>query len=113
MASAIGKEFDQRLKWIRKAFPTEGRVTVRTKKVVKCGGAEAQGVTWHLDNGDTIIEIERGPLAPSTDTLLHEWAHVLQHEVEPYHPDPATQHSDRWGKIFSKVYRGFLQAFPS
>lgn len=113
MASAMGREFDNRLRWIRKEFPTKGKVTVRTRKVVKCGGVEVQGAAWHLDNGDTIIEIERGPLAPATDTLLHEWAHVLQSEVEPYNPDPAAQHSPRWGRIFSRIYRAFLNAFPN
>jgi hypothetical protein len=114
MASALGAEFDKRVRWIRKRFPPSAgrRVSVRTEKNPKLSGVEVQGVTYHFDNGDHLIVIERGPLAPATDTLLHEWAHVLQAESEEYSSDPAEQHSPMWGRIFSEIYREFLKAFP-
>lgn len=114
MASALGAEFDARLRWIRKRFaPSAGRhVTVRTKRKVYVEGTAVQGVTYHFDNGDSLVIIERAPLAVATDTLLHEWAHVLQSESERYSADPAEQHSPMWGRIFSEVYREYLKAFP-
>lgn len=112
MPSAIGRDFDERLRWIRKAFPTKGKVTVRTKRLVLMGGVRVQGVAWNLEGKDSIIEIERGPLAVCTDTLIHEWAHVLQHEEQDYSPDPVEQHNELWGQIYARIYRGFLEAYP-
>lgn len=114
MTSALGEVFDQRVRWIRKRFPPSAgrRVSVRTSKRVTINGTEVQGLTCHYDNGDHLIVIERGPVPTATDTLLHEWAHVLQSESEDYSSDPVEQHSPVWGRIFSEIYREFLKEFP-
>lgn len=117
MSSALGGEFDKRLRWIRSKYPPgAGRhIVVRTRPAnkLKVDGQRVQGVAYHWDCGDTLILIERSAsLSVAIDTLLHEYSHALQSESEPYTSDVADQHSPLWGRIFSEIYREYLRAFP-
>jgi hypothetical protein len=101
--------FYQLLRRLRKEFPagTGRKVSVRTVDKFK-----HHGCTWFYPSGKCKVVIRRDKYSMMFDTLIHEWAHVLQADSEPVSDDPVTQHSAVWGRIYSEIYRAMLKETP-
>jgi hypothetical protein len=88
------------LAWLRRNFPADYAVTVRTTPLKK-----HHGYTEY--NGKFQVKINRKQcLALRVETLIHEWAHVLTWFGAETHLD---DHNSEWGLAYARIYRTFLE----
>ena len=87
------------LAWLRREFPAQKPVTVRSVKMHKdmCGEASYDGRVFRI-----LINRDK-PKEVVFETAIHEWAHVLTwfgagHEEE---------HPDEWGLCYAKIYNAY------
>lgn len=108
MASKYGKKFDNVLRELRKSCPVKAPVKVTVKDLKKqklCGSCTA----YVNDNGiisSFLIELDSSmSLSAAIDTLLHEWAHAMDKELNGLPTEP---HRNSWGACYAKTWRAWL-----
>lgn len=108
MASFYGRKFDAVLRKLRQFCPSEHPVKVVTADLRKdklCGSCVAY-ITADGQITRFLIEIARdNSEATAVDTLLHEWAHVLDKEANGL---PSEPHRNSWGEYYAKVWRCYV-----
>lgn len=86
---------------LKSKCPTVLPVSVRRTKLPKGHDGICQVKESHF-----LIRIDRNLKEhEAIETLIHEWAHAIAW------PKCEAQHSDEWGKAYSRVYRLFLKEF--
>lgn len=83
--------------WLRREFPAQHKVYVRTKKMKDL---------WGTASFEKFFLIEIHPdrsLSVKLVMLLHEYAHCLTW----FGADQKEDHSDEWGLWYAKLYRAF------
>lgn len=96
-------EYHKMLKWLRENHkPHHKKVKVTRKRLAK-GYLGYSYVTRLKDSGLTYIILidSKQPAWVQRETLLHEWAHVLQGPKKPGEDD----HSSRFWIIYGNLYR--------
>ena len=100
----FGEEFEGALRKLRTKAPTKSPV-----KIVVTQLNSKLGLTYTNKHkpGHWLIKLCKTLLpAQAIDTLIHEWAHVLDLECNIH--SPAQRHSlhdCKWGAAYSKCYR--------
>jgi len=88
------------LGWLRRNFPTQFPVTVRSVQM------KDDGETSEYKGPQFIILINRNKsLAVRIDSILHEWAHVLTWFGAGHYEE----HPDEFGLCWAKIYRTFIE----
>lgn len=88
---------------LRKAFPADRPIKVRTTKMPftsKTFKKRLFGDTQELKTHYLIRINKDSEISIQKDTLLHEWAHCIVGWDEKH-----DSHSDKWGVCYSKIYR--------
>jgi len=96
----IAERWTRILAWLKKEFPPNYPVTVRSIKMKDQGGTELVRKKFLITvRCDTCWQVR-------FDSLLHEWAHALTWEgAETFIDD----HSAEWGIAYARVYREFYR----
>ena len=105
MASRYGKKFDHVLRRLRQECPLESPVRVVTKNLNsnKLCGCCITHLTPKGKIAKFVIEVDKSmSLASAIDTLLHEWAHALDHEANGI---PLEPHRNSWGECYARCWR--------
>ena len=102
MPSYFGKKFDRSLRRLRQGLPLGAPLDVKTVRPAKIAGL--CGLCWiHEDPTSFVIEVSRElSEVAAIDTLIHEYAHCLDHEQNG---DSRKEHRNSWGVAFAKCYR--------
>ena len=111
--SKFGKTFDEVLHWLQTNFkPKDGRrVELRSKDNLTLDGHPCWGVvTLVKQKNKWVISIDRKAKGEfAIDTLLHEFSHILQNDVEPLPDCHIKAHSSVWGQKYAFLYRKYLR----
>lgn len=83
--------------WLRREFPAQRNVYVRTKKLKDDDGFTRFWRSFFID-----IHPNRS-LSIKLDSLLHEWAHVLTW----FGAEKEEEHSGEWGLCHAKILTAF------
>ncbi len=88
------------LRWLRRNFPAELPVRVRSCQMKDCGdSAYSEGMK------DFRVRVKASQsLSARLDTVLHEWAHCLTW----FGAECDEDHSSEWGITYAKLYRVHL-----
>lgn len=113
MSTEYGKKFKQVIARLRENCPTDVPVQVRVRclRKHKLYGS----CTTYRDNAGhlskAVIDITKGlDVSTAIDTLLHEWAHVL--DIEKNGPS-REEHRNSWGIAYARVWRAYLNVVES
>lgn len=103
MPSYFGKKFDNALRRLRQQLPLGAPLTVSTVPPEKIAGL--CGLCWiHEDPVSFKVEVSRGlSEVAAIDTLIHEYAHCLDHLVNGM--ESRKHHRNSWGVCYAKCYR--------
>ncbi len=107
MAARHGKKLNQVLRMLRKHCPVEKPVRVICKNLNKariCGCCMAYvNQAGKITRFVIQIDSNLGQLT-AIDTLLHEWAHALDQDLNGVAVEP---HRDSWGECYAQVWRAY------
>lgn len=104
----LGRRFDEIVDWAREYTGLTFRI--RTVVGLRLDGHKCWGSCYVDSNKLLIILIERkSDLSQAIDSLLHEVAHCMQFEKEPFIEDLDDQHTAIWGREYAKLMRAFLK----
>ena len=111
MGSVYGKKFDKIARMLRAEFPVGVPVSIQTVPKLKCdeSGDSLYGVCLTSVNSrgtvkKFVIQICRGlSLDTAVYTLMHEWAHAIDHLEHGECGD--RPHRDSWGKHYARIWR--------
>lgn len=93
------KTYNQIVRLLKKLCPVDQSVNVRRVPLPDDLDGDCQ-----LKNGKFLIRINKNlPEHEAIETFLHEYAHA--HAWDETKDD----HSDEWGKAYSRLYRVFLK----
>ena len=110
----FGKRFNRAVRWLRKNHaPKCGLpVYIRTKKKLVIRHEACWGSQEFFPGKKWVITLDRSQSeSHAIETLIHEFSHVLQDEVEPSSDSPIEHHSDQWGIFYARLYRGFYDGY--
>jgi hypothetical protein len=94
MSTKDRKRWLRTIAWLRKNFPAQRKITVRSAAL--CHQADID-----LRGGRFIIHIRKGSsLDEKMDSIIHEWAHALTWFGAEQHED----HGGEWGLAYSRIY---------
>jgi len=89
------------LRWLRRNFPVEFPVSVRSCDMKDCGDT-----TFSDKTQDFKVRIRGNQsLSLKLDTVLHEWAHVITWFGAEFQTEA---HGGEWGIAYARIYRTFL-----
>jgi len=101
MKLSIAQKWRRTLIWLRREFPAQHPVTVRSRPLKKL-----QGETEYRKDCSFYVRIRSDTsLDMRIDTILHEWAHCLAW----FGADQEEFHSGEWGLAYAKIYKAFLE----
>ena len=88
------------IRWLRTNFPASRPVYVRWRTHLKSPYDRSQDVWAVVHNRKTHFDLHLNrqllrQVELLDDTLIHEWAHVLE----------GMSHSDKWGRMYARIYR--------
>ena len=112
MAVLHRRNFDHVLRMLRKECPLKApmRVISRDLQAERLCGSCSTYLTNDGAIARFVIEIDASLSAVSAiDTLLHEWAHALDHEK---YGVAAESHRDSWGRCYARVWRAYVAKTP-
>lgn len=100
-----GKIFWKYLTRLKRDFPLDRPVSVRTYANLKCSEGQRMFGLCSLNSAGFLIKISHADDAVAVDTLLHEWAHALLWEIDQ-------SHNRRFWDQYAKIYRFYLEDNP-
>ena len=109
MPTALGKKFDKILRWARK----QSIKPFKIRPMKKLAGSNQGEMVEHKLGDKTwyVIHIPRnGNLNAAVDTLFHEIAHINDITKNGWGANHSAEHSDEWGKEYSRIYRDYYEA---
>jgi len=90
------------LRWLRRNFPIELAIRVRSCKMVDCGDT-----TYSENMKDFRVRIRANQsLSLKLDTLIHEWAHAMTWFGAEFQIET---HGSEWRIAYALIYRTFLE----
>jgi hypothetical protein len=105
MALNYGKSFQQVLRLLRREYPLTKPLRVVGKPLEQqrlCGCC----LSYLNPDGSIsrfVIEIDTGmSLLTAVDTLIHEYAHALDHDLNGIATEP---HRESWGVCYARLWR--------
>lgn len=102
MSNLNEKRWRKLLYWLRKNYPADLPIYVRTKNKLTLF-PDYSGVCIRYDT-KIIVEINKNQsFALKLDAIIHEWAHAIT-----LTNTTKKDHGDEWGKAYSRIYSGFL-----
>jgi len=101
--SHFGKRFDNALRRLRQGLPLGVPLEVKTVPPEKIAGL--CGLCWTFEDPDKFeVQVSRElSILAAVDTLIHEYAHCLDHVVNG--TDSRKEHRNSWGVAYAKCYR--------
>ncbi len=100
MKLTTSKKWLRTIAWLRRNFPAQHIICVRSKPMKKYQG------TTRYSGKRFCIEINRKQcFLLRIDTLIHEWAHALTWFGAETHID---DHSSEWGLAYARIYRAYI-----
>lgn len=89
------------LAWLRREFPADKTVTVRT--IIPGNASIPQGEIVQESYTRFSINIKRQCLSLKIDAVIHEWAHLLT-----WHGNDEDEHGEEWSLMYGRIYRAWL-----
>ena len=92
--------FPETLAWLRETFPVRRKVLVRLRSCRRIHGSTAFGETGLI----TVTINKDDDQSVQKHSLIHEWAHVLQHDNQ------CEPHGLVWEHFYGEIYRAWEKA---
>lgn len=109
MKLTIAQKWLRTIAWLRRNFPGQHSVYIRSTPIRKYHGGRVMKIHGYAEYSKSQFNIRiesKSSFLLRIDTLIHEWAHVLtwfgaETDIE--------DHSSEWGIQYAKIYRTFIE----